>query len=188
LDVDLRFTRINIDLTQSIDNLLLELTTKLSDVSIRKEDYNVSNQLMAEIKHNKPCSYVGICVNDIKPLLEHKIMTTILSEHPEIIIQKEFHITLEFLGGVISSFREYPYINLIDKEVSVSCVGVCCDNKGCAALVNQSFPCENKYPHITIGNAKSVKAVYSNELIKNNIDTMIKFQEPVMLTGIVKRV
>ena len=59
---------------------------------------------------------------------------------------------------------------LIGKEMKANVFRVIHDNMACVALVTIDHPCQNAYPHITIGTAETVKPFYSNDLIQRHFN------------------
>lgn len=140
---------------------------------------------------NKKALYYAIKFSgvDIKPILENEYVVSGLKHNKDLIVQQEFHVTMEFFGRSGTVVRERPYKQLVGRGEQIRCLGVFCDEFGMAILVDSTFVHSNKYAHITIANKKGTPPVYSNKLIERNVlngkEHMIMFDKPIFLNGTV---
>lgn len=104
--------------------------------------------------------YIGLFLSDaVRTELLHRVKPT----HPQV---HATHLTLAFRPSdeIIEKAKEF-----LGKRFLIDVVGYARDEKGEAVMVRKDtlpFPCQNEFPHITIGCAQNVSPVYSNDLLK----------------------
>jgi hypothetical protein len=109
-----------------------------------------------------------------------------------VVVKKEFHITVEYFGK--KKEEDIPDVYVDGKEIEYHIIGFAVDNDALALLVR--IPDElkrekgNENSHITFALRPTVKAQYSNTLIKKSIEnkTIIIFETPIVFVGCTKRI
>lgn len=163
---------------------------KNEDEKIIKE--NSEHQEKKSKEHTRKIMYDALIIsNSDDVLLNIPSVLTELEKYPTLVTKNNFHITLEYFGGVsidlVPEFKD-------DVELQVTIVGYAINEKACALLVEipEIYNRENgnKYNHITFALDSNILAKYSSELIEESIknDTFVELDTLITINAKTKRI
>lgn len=123
----------------------------------------------------KPPIYVGLFLSEKG---KKDLLKLVPATHPQVFAD---HVTLAF-----GRHMEQPVFYNIGEIVPIKLTTVLSDERGQCAVVDpdnmKQWLAHNQSPHITISCAAGVRPIYSNELMKNNVQNLWK--TPITVLGV----
>ena len=130
------------------------------------DEINFEDQQIAQKNMDKILVlYDGIIYNpdQVFQIFQHPIVKQLLDQNKQLKPLEQLHITTKYYGGKsIHEADDYK----CDLDVETHIIGVICDEKCLALLVEKTFDCQNEYPHITLATNSETSPAYSNQMIQ----------------------